>query len=277
MSTEPNAAQIDYWNADVGRTWADLQSLLDEQLKPLGRMAMEALALQGGEQLIDIGCGCGDTSLDLARLVGPAGWITGVDISEPMLARARARTEGLSNFSFLEADAQSHRFTAGAFDAAFSRFGVMFFADPALAFSNIARALKPGGRLAFVCWRRIEDNPWMSAPSAAVADLLPPPLASDPLAPGPFAFADAGRVRDILSEAGFSEIDILARDDLIGVSTLEGQTALALKVGPLGSALRQNPDLTKAVVPRVRECIARYMTPDGARLPASVWIVSAKV
>src|SRR5437879_4211907 len=128
-------------------------------LEPLGRLAIEALALEPGESVLDIGCGTGATTLALADLVGASGRAVGADVSAPMLEAARRRASGRANVAFVEADAQVHAFSG--FDAAFSRFGVMFFADPQAAFRNIARSLRPGGRIAFVCWQPPDRQEWV--------------------------------------------------------------------------------------------------------------------
>ena len=147
MSEAPNAAQVAYWNDAAGQTWAEMQEALDRQLAPLGRAAMAALAPTPGERLLDIGCGAGQTTLELAAAVAPGGEVLGLDISRPLLEVARARP-AVPGVRFLEGDAQTHAFEPAGFDGAFSRFGVMFFADPPAAFANIRRALKPGGRAA---------------------------------------------------------------------------------------------------------------------------------
>src|SRR5881628_2723223 len=161
---------------------------------------MERARIGAGERVIDIGCGCGDTTIALARRVGPAGLVLGIDVSAPMLARAAdaAREAGVAHVRFEHADAQTHRFPAQAFDVLYSRFGVMFFSDPAAAFGNLRTALRPGGRLGFVCWQAVPENPWIAVPLEAAAQhmALPPPPA--PGAPGPFSFADPERVRRIL-------------------------------------------------------------------------------
>lgn len=276
MATEAaNADQIAYWNAQAGETWAAQQDKLDRQLEPLGEAAIAALAPKAGERLIDIGCGAGQTTLALAQRVGSGGSVLGVDISAPLLDVARRRAEGLANVSFVEADAQTHPFEPA--DGVFSRFGVMFFADPPAAFANIHKALKPGGRLAFVCWRPLAENEWMQAPMRAalphVAVTPPPP--GDPLAPGPFAFADPDRVRGILGGAGFSNVEIAPQDFMIGGNPLDESVALAMKVGPLGALLRENPDQRDAVIDAVREAMSAHLGPDGVRLPGAVWIVTA--
>ena len=270
-----NAAQIDFWNATAGQSWAEFQTQLDRQLEPLGAEALRVLAPATGERIIDIGCGCGHTSFALAARVGASGAVLGVDISQPMLAVAEGRVTGAAAPAFRLADAQADDLGEAAFDGAFSRFGVMFFSDPVAAFTNIRRALKPAGRLAFVCWRRLGENPWMYVPMEAARPLLPPLAASDPTAPGPFAFADPARVRAILTEAGFGAIAIDAFDTRIGSGGMEETLAICRRVGPLGAALREHPDHAEAVMGVVTEALGAYLTPEGVLLPAAVWIVSA--
>jgi SAM-dependent methyltransferase len=216
--------------------------------------------------------------LQLAERVGRAGAVTGVDISAPMLEVARGRPipEGSARPVFRQADAQSDDLGGARFDAAFSRFGVMFFANPSAAFGNIAAALRRGGRLALACWAPFADNPWMAAPLMAAAPFLPPEPPADPTAPGPFAFADPDRVRGILADGGFTGVSIDRFESLIGGADLDKAVALALQVGPLGRALRDTPDVADKVVGAVRETLARYVTPDGVRLASAVWIVSAR-
>jgi SAM-dependent methyltransferase len=276
--TPSNDAQIDYWNTSAGETWVERQALLDRQLAVLGLEAQRALAPAAGERILDIGCGCGETTLQLAARVGRSGAAVGVDVSGPMLevARRRPAPQGSARPEFRQADAQTADLGRAAFDAAFSRFGVMFFADPPAAFANIRSALKPCGRLAFVCWRAFQDNPWMQAPMAAAAPLLPPLPPVDPTAPGPFAFADDSRVRAILTEAGFADIAIAPFDTEIGGSSVEETVNLTLRVGPLGRILREIPDMTEAVVGAVRGAIEPYDTGAGVFMPAAVWIVGAR-
>jgi SAM-dependent methyltransferase len=273
-----NAAQIDYWNTTAGDTWARFQDRLDRQLEPLGDAAIAALRPMPRERILDIGCGCGHSSLELAVRVGPGGLVVGLDVSRPMLEVARSRPvpPGSGLLEFLEADAQT--VDLSGFDAIYSRFGVMFFNDPTAAFANIRKALKPGGRLAFVCWRPFAENPWMRMPLEAAQAFLPPapPPGADPNAPGPFAFADADRVRGVLGAAGFADVTIDPFDALIGGSDVEGSLELALKVGPLGAALRENPDCADGVIDAVRAVMTRYMTPTGVRMSSAVWIVRAQ-
>jgi len=273
-----NAEQTAFWNAEAGESWARLQDRLDRQLQPLGRRVMAALGLASAERVIDIGCGCGQTSLELAQAVGPRGSVLGIDVSAPMLAVARGRAPppGSAPVRFIEADAQVFDFQQAVADAVFSRFGVMFFADPIAAFANIRAALRPGGRLAFVCWRDVALNPFMTLPFAAAAPFLPePPAPADPLAPGPFAFADGERLRAILAGAGFADIALIPHDQAIGPGNLEETTQVALNIGPLGRALRETPGRTQAVREAVRAALAPHVTADGVLLASASWIVTA--
>jgi SAM-dependent methyltransferase len=277
-SPAPNAAQVDYWNTTAGVVWAQFQEQLDRQIEPLGLEAMRVLAPAPGERVIDIGCGCGQTTAELAARVGRTGSVVGVDISEPMLAVSRQRplARAAARPSFRLADVQTGDLGAAEFDAAFSRFGVMFFADPVAAFANIRKALKPGGRLGFVCWRPLRDNPWMLAPMEAALPFLPPLPPTDPTAPGPFAFADPDRVRAILAGAGFSAVEIEPFDDRIGGSEVEQTMTLIFRIGPLGAALREHPQCAAAAAGAVRSKILEFETPDGVLMPAAVWIVHAR-
>ena len=167
-----NTAQIEYWNSSAGETWAQFQEPLDRQIEPLGLAAIDVLKPREGQHIVDIGCGCGQTTLSLASRVGVTGSVMGVDISKPMLEVALRRPRPAPNLpvTFRQLDAQTDDLGHNLFDAAFSRFGVMFFSDPATAFANIRTSLKHGGRLVFVCWRALSENPWMEVPlQAAIA------------------------------------------------------------------------------------------------------------
>jgi SAM-dependent methyltransferase len=271
-----NEDQVAYWNEQSGPTWAALQKLIDAQIAPLGLQAIDALAPRAGERVLDAGCGCGDTTLEIARRVGPGGEVLGVDISAPMLEVAveRAAAAGYTEVGFRRADAQIAQFDS-KFDAAFSRFGVMFFADPIAAFTNIHGALRPGGRLVFVCWRHPAQNPWMMVPLEAALRFVPPPPPMDPTEPGPFAFADGSRVRAILMAAGFKDIVTTPFDIEIGGFALDQALELALRIGPLGRLLRDAPDKRDDVVGAVREALAAHDTGQGVWLKSGTWIVSA--
>jgi len=278
----PNAAQAEGWNNAVGASWAGFHEQIDRQIAPLGRAAMATAGLKPGMAVLDVGCGCGETSFELARAVVPGGRVLAADISELLLgiAHEQARAAHLTNLEFMRADAQAHAFPAGAFDAAFSRFGVMFFEDPTAAFANIRRAIKPGGRLAFVCWRAPQENPYLTAAMVAARDMLPPGPPPVPHAPGPFGLADGERTRKIIQDAGFSDVAVEALDQDIGGEDLEASVAQALRMGPLGSALRESDadEATRArVAAAVREAYRVHVNAAGVvRLPAAVWIVSAR-
>jgi SAM-dependent methyltransferase len=278
LEKSSNAAQIEYWNSAAGESWVQFQELLDRQIEPLGTAAMEVLAPRKGERIVDIGCGCGQTSLALAARVGPSGSVVGADVSKPMLEvalRRQAQAAPDAPVVFRELDVQTGDLGHGLFDAAFSRFGVMFFSDPVGAFANIRVSLKPGGRLAFACWRPINENPWMHVPLEAALPLMPPVVPPDPTAPGPFAFADASRVRAILAQAGFSSVTISPFDARIGGADVEQTLRQSLKIGPLGRVLREHPEIADGVADAVRNVLPKYVTPDGVLMPAAVWIVLA--
>ena len=255
--------------------WPEVRSLLELQLAPLGRRALEALALHPGESVLDIGCGGGETALDLARAVAPDGTVLGVDVSAAVLAFAQRAAKECERVRFVQADAQVFPFEPASFDAAFSRFGVMFFADPTAAFVNIRRSLRPNGRLAFVCWRALEENLLDILPLRAASANLPPQPAHDPDAPGPFAFADPDRVRGILKRVGFAKIEIMAHDEQVGSGDLDTMLAVCSRVGALGKILRENPELRVATLPAVRSTLAAHDGPDGVRLNAATWVVTA--
>ncbi len=281
ISSGANGYQAEGWNSTVGASWATFHEQIDRQIAPLGRAAMAKAGLKPGMSVLDVGCGCGETSIDLAKQVAPGGRVLAADISGLLLgiARDQAKAAGAVNLEFMQADAQAHAFPPRAFDVAFSRFGVMFFEDPSAAFANIRSAIKPGGRLAFVCWRAPQENPYLSAAMAAVRDLLPPGPPPVPNAPGPFGFADGERTRGILSGAGFSDVAVEPLDQAIGGEDLDASVAQALRMGPLGSALRENdPDeaTRKKIAAAVRDAYRAHVNAEGVvRLPAAVWIVSA--
>ena len=277
----PNAEQIQYWNETSGPKWVELEARLDEQIAPLGLAAIEAAGVRPGERVLDVGCGCGQTSLQLAERVGPSGSVTGVDITTVMLERARARADEakLPSASFLNADAQTFAFEVGGFDLIFSRFGVMFFSGPTAAFANLRRALAPGGRLTFVCWQSLANNEWMSVTIAAVAKhvTLPVPV---PGAPGPFTFADTDRVRGILEDAGFGELAFAPREESLllgGGSDLDSAVDFSLRMGPAAAALRNSRgDIPAELVGDVRKALAPHATDEGVRMSCAVWIVTAR-
>jgi SAM-dependent methyltransferase len=272
------------WQDAGGQRWADLSERTDAQLGPLGRKAMALLAPARGERALDIGCGAGQSTVELAELVGETGNVVGVDISEPLLlaAKRRVAAAGLRNVELVLANAASASF-AEPFDLAFSRFGVMFFEDSVAAFANVARALRSGGRLGFVCWQPRERNPWADAPLEAVRTLRPdlplPPLLAPDL-PGPFFFSSPAFVRDILERAGFGDVQLVpfeANLPLGGAKRLEEAVDYLLQIGPAARFLNE---AGLDAEPRARELITRALAPfatdAGVLAPSRVWLVTAR-
>jgi SAM-dependent methyltransferase len=270
-----NAEQIEYWNGPVGERWARLQETIDASLAEISAALIAFANPRPRERVLDIGCGAGTTTYALAKAVGNEGSVTGVDISEPMLAAARARGRGVN---FRKADAATHLFHA-THDLVFSRFGVMFFDDPVRAFANIKKAIKPHGRLAFVCWRDVTENLWASAPFAAAREYLPPQPPADPLAPGPYAFADGERVRNILARAGYRNVRIEKLDTLVNMGPTPDEAAKqALNIGPLARAAAELDEPTRDKIRAVvREALTNYQISAGVTPPASCWLVGAMV
>lgn len=278
MST--NAAQIAYWDQSAGPRWTGSQPEMDRVLAPLGRLALEAAAPAPGERVLDVGCGCGDSILALSELVGSTGHVVGVDVSGPMLARANERADaaGADNVSLFLADAQTHTVDHRV-DLVYSRFGVMFFADPAAAFANLRGALRPGGRLAFVCWQSLERNPWMAWPLAVVERHLGPATQAGLGEPGPFAFADADHVRSILGQAGFVDIQVAPVEGPLWLAAdLDAAVRLVTEsVGMSASMLREaTPEVRAAAVAELRAELTSQVGREGVYLGFAVWVVTAR-
>lgn len=273
MSSQDMAA---YWDR-AGKVWVEQQGLLDRIYQPIARAVVEAADLRNGEAVLDVGCGSGATTFEAAWRVGPTGRAVGVDISPALveLARRRAGEDGLEGAEFLLADAQSHAFQA-TFDAIVSRFGVMFFPDPVAAFANLRKALKPGGRLAFACWRGPEDNAMAVVPLTAAAPFLPEAPGFQKDAPGRFGFADPGRVRAILAASGWRDVVIDPLDDPTPVCADELLT-MSLRVGPLNPILSGQDETVREAV---REAVTRALEPyvkDGvASMNSACWLVTAR-
>lgn len=281
-AAQDNAAQIAYWNDKAAVTWTTFQERIDALLAPLTAIAVAAAAPADGEHVIDVGCGCGETVLELAHRLGPSGHVLGVDVSEAMSARARERiaAQKLANADVIIADAATYAFPPAAADLLFSRFGVMFFADPSAAFANLRRAMRPGGRLLCMVWRAFAENPWANVPFEAARHLLPPTPPPDPDAAGPFAWAAAERARRILADAGWRDITLARHDVLLrlaGAGQIEAATEFATRVGPLARALAE---ADRELRLRARQAVANALQPhdrgDGISLSGSVWIVGAR-
>jgi SAM-dependent methyltransferase len=275
-----NADQIAYWNGPNGQRWTDRQAEQDVLLAPVTQALVDRAMPQPGERIIDVGCGCGGISMALASRVAPDGFVLGVDISGPMLSRARQLAPKGLPVDFVLADTTVYPFDPQHFDLLVSRFGVMFFAEPAVSFSNLRRALRPLGRMAFACWREPRENPWMMAPLQAIYQHVPKLPPQGPEDPGPFAFASEERVHRILGDAGFKRIEMepvaLSFDIAIGRG-LEAAVQAAMQIGPGSRALDGHPPETRAAAAKsVREVLIPYVRGDSVPLPGSIWIVTAR-
>lgn len=296
-SDDPNSEQREFWrNADI---WVQQQERLDRQLAHIGVAAMDAVdGVPAAARVADIGCGCGQTSLQWSQRLNGDGAVLGVDISDTLIDVARRRAAdhaathpGAAPISFAVADAQTADITGigtsavddngvfAGFDVVFSRFGVMFFADPAAAFANLRAATRPHGQLAFACWQTPRLNPWLITVNKAVLEIVDMPQGDGPVV-DPFAFADTDYVRGILSDAGWSDIDFASFETemLYGAGSTLAETAqFAMDLGIAQRALEGHPPEVHA---RAREAViaalAPFETPAGIVFPAAAWIVTAR-
>ena len=283
--TIDNATQIEFWNGETGRNWVTHDALIEAMLQPLGESVMDTLAPQPGEHVLDIGCGCGHTSLSLADRVGAEGSVTGVDISAPMLAvasqLAAERNAEHTSIQFLEADAQTHTFEPERYDVVYSRFGVMFFQDPIAAFANIRSVLRASGRLAFCCWQPRAVNPFMTVPAMAALELLPAPPEMPPRTPGPFAFEEAEYVMEVLTSAGFESVVMTPLKQPLtfgrGLSLTDIVERL-VQIGPIAQMVRDAPeDLQQPVRDKVADAVKPFYSEDtGMTLDGQFWQVTAR-
>ncbi|WP_343525960.1 class I SAM-dependent methyltransferase [Sphingomonas sp.] len=272
------------WNGQSGERWAANQTRLDQILSAFGEATIDAAAPLRGEIVLDIGCGAGASSFALADRVGPQGHVRGVDISEPLILRARELTPAGAPVAFELADAARTSLAEGAFDLLFSRFGVMFFDDPAGAFAHLRRALTPGGRLAFVCWREAKENDWVRLPMGAIKAIVPPPSPPDPEAPGPFSLGDRERIFRILGAAGFVDIVVTPFDGTIPfgmgetrAAAIENALEMAFEVGPLSRALADQPEAIRTrAADAVRAAFAERPGDRAVMIDGAAWIVTAR-
>jgi SAM-dependent methyltransferase len=274
----PNEQMSEYWNGPAGERWSKAQDRIDQHLGLITDALIAFAQPKEGESVLDIGCGGGTTALMLRERVGPEGAVTGIDISAPNLAVARARAHaGMADLALVEADAATYDFQP-VFDLAFSRFGVMFFDDPAAAFANIRKALVRDGRVAFVCWRAMKENDWARVPFEAAKHLLPPQPPMEPHAPGPFAFADGDRVGALLAQAGYRDIVVKPHDTTVHLgATVDEAVTEALTIGPLARAASELDDPARDKIRAVvRTELAKHETAYGVIFPAAVWLVSAR-
>jgi SAM-dependent methyltransferase len=274
-----NAAQAEYWTTVAGPKWTDHQEHQDQVLRPVSDRLIAAAKPKPGDHVIDVGCGCGATTIDFAERVGSEGQVLGLDVSEPMLARARERAPQNQPIRFELADATVYDFEPNGADLVASRFGIMFFADPAKSFANLRNGLKPRGRLVFACWREPKQNPWLILPLREAAKHAPPLPETNPEDPGPFAFASEARVRRILSDAGFADIDLEPQDlalDIAAGRGLDTAVRAAMTIGPTSRILDGQSDAVRAAATAdIRKALAAHARGDAVPLGAAIWIVRA--
>lgn len=269
-----NEEQREYWNDNAGPKWVEHRKRLDGMLGPITEILIDGIAAKPGEAILDVGCGSGELSWLLA---GQGAEITGIDLSNPMVEAARVAGDGGARF--MVADASEFR-AEQPFDAAVSRFGVMFFDDPEGAFANIRSNIKDGGRLVFACWAPPDRNAWAMVPAMAVRPFLDDPAPPDPQAPGPFAFADPDRVRGILGIAGLRDIDCQLHDIDVIMSASGGLDDAATFAGQIGPGARALGELDKEgrVEARaaIRDALAPHVGEDGSvKLAGAIWLVRA--
>jgi len=272
-----NLSQIEYWNGPAAERWAIHQEALDRALEPFGLAVLERAGIRPGERVLDIGCGCGATTLAIADRIGESGHVLGIDVSSRMLAEAARRTAGRSNVALLETDAATHPFSPSA-DVIASRFGVMFFDRPVEAFRNLRGALASAGRLAFACWRAPSENPWVSVPMNAALRRVGAQPPTGPDEPGPFSFADRGRVEGILRAAGFAAVRVepFDADVVLSIAGVEPALEFAITAGPAGRLLADAPPgVAEAVREDLRNELVRAAAGGRVALGGAVWIASA--
>lgn len=268
--------QAEFWNQEGGRRWVENIAHVEHMIAPLTAELLALAAPRAGERVLDVGCGGGLTSAAFAAAVGPEGRVLGLDVSAVILAVAQRRHAGIPNLTFEIGDAATMKLAD--FDLVVSRFGVMFFPDPVAAFTNLRRAVRSGGRLSFVCWRALDENPWMGEPARAAFTVLPRPDPTPPGAPGPFAFADPTRVRAVLGAAGYADVEIKGLDLTLDLGSLDDGLAQMTRMGPAAAGYAAADDATRAAVRDVlRATLESRLDGDRVRMPGAMWLVRAEV
>ena len=279
-SGEVNRAQREYWSDEGARQYQDHRETNESLFAPFGQAMLGAARLRPGDRVLDVGCGHGTSTIEAAEWVAPSGRVVGVDISAAMLVPAQRRVaeRGLDNVELLQADAQTYPFDPDAFDAVISRFGTMFFEDPETAFANLARALRPSGRLVFVCWQEPRNSEWVAvALGAVVATLGRAPDLGPPRAPGPFAFADGDRLTRLLTARGFREVTLesVTRPVRVG-RDLDDAAGFILSLPQSQQLFDGAPeDAIAAAGKALRAAYAPHTGAHGVVADATAWLVSA--
>jgi len=280
-----NQQQKDMWNGRAGASWVRHNTLLEQLLAEPGRRCMDSLSLPVGARLLDVGCGCGNQTLEWASRLDTDSTIIGVDISEPMLTLAeefKVTNHSALNatIEFVEGDASDSLFPNETFDAIYSRFGVMFFADPTAAFATLRETLKPEGQLGFVCWQSPALNPFFTAPMQAALSVLPPPPPAKPGAPGPFGLADRDVIERVLTDAGFTALKIEPLTLQLSVGASQSFDEIfeeLIQIGPAAALIAESdPALKEPARAAVYERLSQFYSPGkGVSFEANFWLVNA--
>jgi SAM-dependent methyltransferase len=278
---QANTTEVEYWNSESAYQWIAQETFLDATMAEILVRLLERTDIRPNEILLDVGCGTGASTLAAAIKTGPAGHVTGLDIAEQLLNRARQRSDdaGLSNTSFIQADAQTHPFVPESFDAIISRFGVMFFDNPVAAFANMARGLKPEGRLVFAAWGPAAGNPWFYIPRDAAIARLGKPAPADPFAPGPFTLQDVERVTKLLEQAGLKAVR--GETEVVQLTPLVNAKEVAKAATSMGPAARIMKEFSgtkadaAAIESAVAEAFSKFETKKGVSIPATINFFSA--
>ena len=280
--SEVNKNQKDFWSGKGGDIWVERQNAMDTMLSPLGEAALNKLNFNEEENVLDIGCGCGHTTLNIAKRIGPSGNVTGLDISEPMLKRAKesALEMSITNTSFKCVDVQIEDLGYQIYSAAFSRFGVMFFEDSIAAFKNINKSLISGGYLSFVCWQSPAVNPWQSLFIQEVKKFLDLP-SPPPRSPGPFAFMESEYVSSILEESKFQDITIEGHEaevNMFSGRSLSDSVKDYISINPVVTQMlkESSENQIAEIVNSGIEAFSPYYSEKGLIFPSATWLVTAR-
>lgn len=281
MTDDTNMDQIEFWNGDHGTAWARYAEIVDIMFAGITEAVLVAAAISPGDRVLDLGCGSGGTTLAIAEKVTPVGSVTAIDVSAPMLERARRRigAAGLVNVAFLLGDASVYPFAANSFDAMVSRLGVMFFDDPENTFRRLSPSLDSGGRIALGVWRGPRENLWAMGPVAAAKEFLDMPPRPGPEEPGPFSFADPDRVRAVLGGAGLTDIHLAPLDFQVPLGrTLEEALNFVMEMGPLSAPLSTVAgDNRQKAIAAITDVLKENQGDDGVvRLAGACWIITAR-
>ena len=280
--SEVNKNQKDFWSGKGGDIWVERQNAMDTMLSPLGEAALNKLNFNEEENVLDIGCGCGHTTLNIAKRIGPSGNVTGLDISEPMLKRAKesAVEMSITNTLFKCVDVQTEDLGDQIYSAAFSRFGVMFFEDSIAAFKNINKSLISGGYLSFVCWQSPAVNPWQSLFIQEVKKFLDLP-SPPPRSPGPFAFMESEYVSSILEESKFQDITIEGHEaevNMFSGRSLSDSVKDYISINPVVTQMlkESSENQVAEIINSGIEAFSPYYSEKGLIFPSATWLVTAR-